>query len=117
MANCNLWMPIPQRGPRQFCDQVWGNIADNPNPNPNVEQPNGVVTHQHETWAGFANENLSVVHFNNRGRGIRTQEDLEPETQVFNATPFAAAVRRDTDNNLLYCNMSSNSDEIVCHLS
>lgn len=105
MAKCNLWVPIPQRGPRQFCDRVWGNIADNSDTD--FEQPDGVVTHQHETWAGFANENLSVVRYLNRGRGIRTQGVLEPETQVFNATPFAAAVRRHRRNNLLYC--------VTCH--
>lgn len=112
MANgCELWDTINQRGPKQFCDDVWG--ATDAIRNFNISnQPNGVVRRANVNFDDFKNENIQIrrVHYGQDAegndiyiRGIVTGADLDAETQVFRAVPFAAAVGRQRSNGALYC--------------
>lgn len=105
--NCTLWQKIQhQRGPTQFCEGLW---PQNPYNNPNIANliPINVVPYQHggDEFIDFTNDHLILQRAVGMGRGIYTQVDLAPETQVFHATPFATAVLHKA--NARYCT--------VCH--
>lgn len=103
---CNLWTYKRQRGPRQFCDDVWGQTG-NIDQNDIASLADNIPTHQSRGYSDFTNNNLQLGMIPGKGRGIMTGAALVPETQVFNAVPFAAVILRRPTNSSLYC--------VTCH--